>query len=93
MLPVRKKDSLVRICIDFGCLNVTVPEMPRLDIIIDCLGIATFLSLRVWRYSVTSRGFVGGYQLGSHTTINSTVHQHHITRAKLNRGFNRLIIL
>ena len=48
MIPVKKKDGSVRICIDFRRLNaVTTPDpylMPRIDDIIDCLGNAKFLS-------------------------------------------------
>ena len=48
MIPVKKKDGSVRICIDFRHLNaVTTPDpylMPRIDDIIDCLGNAKFLS-------------------------------------------------
>ena len=48
IIPVRKKDGSVRLCIDFRRLNKeTVPDpylMPRVEEIIDCLGEAMYVS-------------------------------------------------
>ena len=51
MLPVRKRDGMIRICIDFRLLNaVTIPDpylIPQIDAIIDHLS-TTFLSSLTW---------------------------------------------
>ena len=48
VLPVKKKDGTIRVCVDLRILNAaTIPdpyEMPRIDDIIDQLGEANFLS-------------------------------------------------
>lgn len=49
IIPVRKKDGSVRLCVDFRRINKeTVPDpylMPRVEEIIDCLGKAEYLSV------------------------------------------------
>ena len=49
IIPVRKKDGSVRLCVDFRRINKeTVPDpylMPRVEEIIDCLGEAKYLSV------------------------------------------------
>ena len=48
VLPIKKKDGTIRVCVDFPILNAaTIPdpyEMPRIDDIIDQLGEAKILS-------------------------------------------------
>ena len=48
IVPVRKKEGSIRLCVDFRRINrVTVPDpclMPRGDDILDCLGEAKYLT-------------------------------------------------
>ena len=48
IVPVRKKEGSIRLCVDFRQINqVTVPDpylMPRVDDILDCLGEAKYLT-------------------------------------------------